>query len=87
MLIVFGLIAFDQALAVIDIFPHHFKSSSGFFTPMQLVEALLFQPDETDQDRIRGVHNAVLRLKRKSRSFFLASATFQGRLRIDLVLL
>ena len=40
-----------------------------------------------DQDRIDGMQEALSRLRQKSRSFYLASGVFHGRLRIDLILL
>ena len=41
----------------------------------------------TAADQILGLQQAVDRLKKKSRSFYLASSTFSGRLRIDLIIL
>lgn len=38
-------------------------------------------------NRITGLSQALVRLRKKSRSFYLASGVFQGRLRIDLILL
>ena len=40
-----------------------------------------------DDDRIQGLQQALGRLRAKSRSFYLASGVFQGRLRVDLILL
>ena len=40
-----------------------------------------------DDDRLEGMQQALARLRAKSRSFYLASGVFQGRLRIDLILL
>ncbi|KAL9095791.1 MAG: hypothetical protein Q9165_001788 [Trypethelium subeluteriae] len=40
-----------------------------------------------DEDQILGLTQAALRLQSKSRSFFLASGAFSGRLRIDLTIL
>lgn len=40
-----------------------------------------------DQNRIIGLEEAFRRLWRKSRSFYLASGFFQGRLRLDLIIL
>ncbi|KAF3768751.1 hypothetical protein M406DRAFT_337116 [Cryphonectria parasitica EP155] len=86
-LIVFGLGAFDNALAVIDAFPDAFKSAPECPSPVMLVEALYMKWTEERDDRVTGILEAVERLCRKSRSFYLASSTFTGRLRIDLVLL
>ncbi|KIX06153.1 uncharacterized protein Z518_04127 [Rhinocladiella mackenziei CBS 650.93] len=56
-LVVWGSVAFDNAIAILDAFPQEFPV------------------------------NALTVLARKSRSFYLASGVFAGRLRIDLVLL
>lgn len=86
-LIVFGLVAFDNATAVLNTFPVHFPSSPALPSPAQLVRALLLPAAAYDSDRIQGLQQAVQRLKDKSRSFYLASGVFQGRLRIDLIIL
>ncbi|KAL9074777.1 MAG: hypothetical protein Q9157_004267 [Trypethelium eluteriae] len=52
-----------------------------------LVRALLVPAAAYDEDQILGLIQAALRLQSKSRSFFLASGTFPGRLRIDLTIL
>lgn len=53
-----------------------------------MFRALLAQETETsDVQRIGALREAVERLGRKSRSFYLASAVFEGRLRIDLIFL
>ena len=88
MLIVFGLVAFDNALAVLHTFPDFFpgtETSKGLPSPILLVEALLVPARDYDMEEIKGLAEAVLRLRRKSRSFYLASATFEGRLRLDLI--
>lgn len=51
------------------------------------MKALLTSESHYDAERIQGLKDAVTRLSRKSRSFFLASGTFEGRTRIDLILL
>lgn len=86
-LIVFGLIAFDNALAVLEAFPSLFPSLPALPSPALLVKALLISTKAYDDDRIEGLQQALVRLRLKSRSFYLASGVFQGRLRIDLVLL
>ncbi|KUI73473.1 Bifunctional lycopene cyclase/phytoene synthase [Cytospora mali] len=86
-LIVFGLGAFDNALAIVDAFPDAFESAPECPSPMMLIQALMMTWSEERKRRIRGIQEAVVRLCRKSRSFYLASSTFAGRLRIDLVLL
>ncbi|KAK3691499.1 hypothetical protein LTR37_018637 [Vermiconidia calcicola] len=86
-LIVFGLVAFDNATAILNTFPAHFRRVPDLPSPVLLVRALLLPASAYDDDRIIGIQQAVDRLRKKSRSFYLASSTFQGRLRIDLVIL
>ncbi|KAF7196889.1 Bifunctional lycopene cyclase/phytoene synthase [Pseudocercospora fuligena] len=86
-LIVCGLVAFDHAIAVLNAFPAHFPTVPGMPSPVLLIKALLLPARAYDDDRIFGLQQSVERLKRKSRSFYLASSTFQGRLRIDLIIL
>ncbi|KAF2438652.1 Lycopene beta-cyclase [Karstenula rhodostoma CBS 690.94] len=86
-LIVFGQLAFDNALAILYTFPKLFPSPAVLPSPIILVEALCTSASRYDEARLTGLQEAVTRLKRKSRSFYLASSTFQGRLRADLMLL
>ncbi|KAK5133446.1 hypothetical protein LTR08_007688 [Meristemomyces frigidus] len=86
-LIVFGLVAFDNAIAVLHTLPSHYPSVPALPSPLLLVKALLLPASTYDDDRILALAQSVARLKSKSRSFYLASATFQGRLRIDLIIL
>ena len=86
-LIVFGLVAFDNALAILETFPDLFASVPTLPSPLLLVKALLVPVQAYDDDRIQGLQQALSRLRSKSRSFYLASGVFQGRLRIDLILL
>ncbi|KAL2065472.1 hypothetical protein VTL71DRAFT_3142 [Oculimacula yallundae] len=86
-LIVFGLVAFDHAMAILLTFPKLFPKVPELPSPVMLVQALLTSVSEYDTDRVAGIQQAVQRLKKKSRSFYLASSTFSGRLRIDLILL
>lgn len=86
-LIVFGLVAFDNAIAVLDAFPAHFPLAPALPSPVLLVRALLLPAGAYDEDRILGLEQSVKRLQSKSRSFYLASGTFTGRLRIDLIIL
>ncbi|KAK4229975.1 Phytoene synthase/Lycopene cyclase [Podospora fimiseda] len=86
-LIVFGLAVFDQYLAIIYAFPHIFPTVPHTPTPIMMVESRLIGTSKFDMERIQGLQEAVIRLKRKSRSFYLANSLFTGRLRIDLILL
>ncbi|KAF1365756.1 Lycopene beta-cyclase [Lizonia empirigonia] len=87
-LIVFGLVAFDNALAILHTFPSLFPDPAPQFpSPLLLMQALFASPKAYNEARLQGLREAVHRLKRKSRSFYLASSTFQGLLRTDLLLL
>lgn len=86
-LIVFGLGAFDNALAVIDAFPEDFPVAPECPGPVKLIRALLLPWTQERIARTESICEAVDRLCRKSRSFYLASSTFAGRLRLDLILL
>ena len=86
-LIVFGQVAFDNALAVLHAFTPSEQPIPEWPSPVLLLRALLKPPSEYDAERLVGLREAAARLRRKSRSFFLASGAFQGRLRIDLILL
>ncbi|KAF4442343.1 phytoene synthase [Fusarium austroafricanum] len=84
-LIVFGLVACDNTLAILDTFPEHFPRSKGIPSLPQVIRALLLPKEKYDEERIEGLVSAVALLRKKSRSFYLASGTFEGRLRIDLI--
>jgi 15-cis-phytoene synthase / lycopene beta-cyclase len=87
-LIVFGSIALDRALAVLDTFPDQLGGTwKRLPPPALLLKAMLTNPERYDMNRVRGIREAISILGRKSRSFYLASAVFPGRLRLDLVLL
>ena len=86
-LIVFGLLAFDNAVAILNAFPGIFPVVPELPSPVLLVRALLVSPSRYDEGRLQGFREALARLKSKSRSFYFASAFFEGRLRIDLMLL
>jgi len=86
-LIVFGLVAFDNALAVLYTLTPVSQRIPDLPSPLALISALLVPASAYDSDRIQGLLDAVSRLKKKSRSFYLASGVFQGKLRIDLILL
>lgn len=86
-LIVFGMVAFDRGLAVLYTFPERFPNAPQTPSPGFLFKALFTDPAKYDMVRVKGIREAVVTLRRKSRSFYLASSVFPGRLRIDLVLL
>ena len=87
MLIVFGLVAFDNAMAILNSFPKLFSAIPRLPSPALLVQALLTPTTMYDQQRLDGFLDALRTLRRKSRSFYLASGVFEGRLRNDLILL
>ncbi|KAL9639542.1 MAG: hypothetical protein Q9164_000859 [Protoblastenia rupestris] len=86
-LIVFGLVAFDNAFAILQTFPSLFPTCPTLPSPLLLVKALLVPPTMYDEERVNGLKQALARLRAKSRSFYLASGVFQGRLRVDMILL
>ncbi|EXJ92521.1 hypothetical protein A1O3_01073 [Capronia epimyces CBS 606.96] len=86
-LVVWGSFAYDNAVAVLDAFPDLFPSVAGTPSPASLLQALFLPTSEYDTARIQSLQNALAVLARKSRSFYLASGVFTGRLRIDLILL
>jgi 15-cis-phytoene synthase/lycopene beta-cyclase len=87
MLIVFGMAAFDNALAVLHTFCPPNWVAPHFPSAILLMKALLKPTSQYDDERIFGLQEAVSRLRRKSRSFYLASGAFQGKLRVDLIIL
>lgn len=87
-LIVWGLCAFDNALAILDTSDRFTEYSSiKLPPPTTLIQVLLAPTSTYDVELTKGLSEALHTLQRKSRSFFLASSTFSGPLRIDLVLL
>jgi 15-cis-phytoene synthase/lycopene beta-cyclase len=86
-LIVFGQLAFDNALSILYAFPTLCPDAPVLPSPALLVRALLIPTSKYDEARLIGLQEAVVRLKRKSRSFYLASSTFHGQIRADLMLL
>ena len=87
MLVVFGLAAFDRAVAVCDAFPESFPEPANSLPLMSLVRARVFSSSKFDMHKIVGIRESVERLKKKSRSFYISSSVFPGRLRIDLTFL
>ncbi|KAI2632743.1 hypothetical protein GGS21DRAFT_544171 [Xylaria nigripes] len=86
-MVVSALVAFDRATAVLVTFPEMFPRTSARIPLTLLIRAISMDPARYDMERVRGIREAVSTLRKKSRSFYLASAVFPGRLRIDLVLL
>lgn len=86
-LIVFGIAAFDKAVAICDVHPEKFLEPADSLPVLSLLKARVMSTSEYDMGRVRGIRDAVTRLRRKSRSFYIASSVFPGRLRIDLTLL
>ena len=87
-LVVWGLCAFDNALAILDTSDHFQGYSSIHIPPPQvLLKVLLTSTSTYDVALINGLSDALCTLQSKSRSFYLASSTFSGPLRIDLIIL
>ncbi|KAI0007020.1 Squalene/phytoene synthase-domain-containing protein [Xylariaceae sp. FL0662B] len=86
-LIVSGLVAFDRGMAVLNTFPELFPETLGTPHPLHILKAGITDPAKYDMERVKDIREAVATLRRKSRSFYLASSVFPGRLRIDLILL
>ena len=86
-LIVWGSTAFDNAMAILDAFPEHFPQVPGTPSTLLMFKALFLPTSKYNTARIEGLQNALTVLAKKSRSFYLASGVFTGRLRIDLILL
>jgi 15-cis-phytoene synthase/lycopene beta-cyclase len=86
-LVAFGIAAFDKAVAVCDTFPEKFERPADALPVGELLRARFTPTSSYDMHRINGIKEAVSRLQKKSRSFYIASSVFPGRLRIDLTLL
>jgi 15-cis-phytoene synthase / lycopene beta-cyclase len=84
-LIVFGIVGSSHALAIAQAFPDEFPELPPPITTS--VIARFLPTAQHDETRVEGIREAVGRLQKKSRSFYLASSAFSGRLRIDLILL
>ncbi|KAF2741778.1 Lycopene beta-cyclase [Sporormia fimetaria CBS 119925] len=85
--IVCGQLAFDNALSILAAFPDLFPQRAPLPSPALLMRALLTPASRYDELRIVGLQEAVTRLRKKSRSFYLASSVFQTQIRTDLLLL
>jgi 15-cis-phytoene synthase / lycopene beta-cyclase len=86
-LVVWGSFAFDNAVAIQDAFPGLFPDAPSLPSPLRMLKSLLIPTTKYDQARLDGLQQALTVLSKKSRSFYLASGVFSGRLRIDLILL
>jgi 15-cis-phytoene synthase/lycopene beta-cyclase len=86
-LVVWGSTAYDNAVAVLDAFPQYFPVVPGTPSVPLLLRGLFLRTIRYDMARLQGMQNALDVLARKSRSFYLASGVFAGRLRVDLILL
>lgn len=86
-MVVLGLVAFDNSIAIMQTLPEICCDRRGKPSLLLSIKGLLLPVSTFDSDRIIGLSQAVQRLEKKSRSFYLASSTFPGELRIDLILL
>lgn len=73
-LIVFGLVAFDHAMSILETFPQAFPNVPELPSPVKLVEALLTEYVMYDEERLEGLYQAAERLRNKSRSFYLVGS-------------
>lgn len=86
-LIVFGLVAFDYAVALTTAFPTLFpdiRSVTPFRTLFAYGARALFTR-RFPRDEYCALPASIDILRRKSRSFYMASSVFEGRLRLDLI--
>lgn len=86
-LVICGATAYDNAVAILDVFPSQFPQVPGTPSLILLLKGLFLSTSKYDTERLKGLKMALSVLARKSRSFYLASGVFAGRLRIDLILL
>jgi len=86
-LLVLALAAVDKAVAILQAFPDRYSKVPRFPSIVLLIRVLFSHPVSSDGERIRGLQSALHKLRQASHSFHLASSFFDGRLRIDLVLL
>lgn len=87
LIIVCGLTCTEHYMAVLITFPSLFPSLPPYPPPSLLLSALTTPEDDYPADRLLGMKDAVDRLRGKSRSFWVASSAFDGRLRVDLLML
>ena len=86
-LVVWGSCAFDNAVAILDVFPEKFSGRPRMPSPLLMIKSLLLPTSQYNERRLEGLRNALVVLAKKSRSFYLASGVFSGCLRVDLILL
>ncbi|TGZ78407.1 terpenoid synthase, partial [Ascodesmis nigricans] len=88
-LIVVGLVTVDYALALHAAFPTLFPgATTGGEAIMGGLKALAWKwKGSPTEDEYWGIPEAVEILREKSKSFYLASSVFEGRLRLDLICL
>ncbi|KAJ5552442.1 phytoene synthase [Penicillium frequentans] len=85
-MIVFGLVAIDNAIAL-----HEYKSFTSIDTIGErrsvafLIAPFLQDNGQYDLNLLRSLSQAVESLQNKSQSMYLGSATFEGQLRMDLI--
>ncbi|KIV99508.1 bifunctional lycopene cyclase/phytoene synthase [Verruconis gallopava] len=77
-MIVFGLVAFDHALAILHAFASDTENVQNLPSPAKLIQALLKPKSDYDFERLEGIRDAIKRLKHKSHSFYLASGHLEA---------
>jgi lycopene cyclase domain-containing protein len=88
-MIVMGLVAFDYGLALPTAFPSRYPTFTGRTPFLKLMKPgfRAFFTAKFPVDEYHHIAESISILKKKSRSFHTASAVFEGRLRLDLILL
>ena len=86
-LIVFGLVTFDYAVALMTAFPKLFPDCHARTPIAKLLKsgAAALCTRRFPEDEYASIAISIDLLRRKSRSFYLASSVFEGRLRLDLI--
>jgi 15-cis-phytoene synthase/lycopene beta-cyclase len=86
-LITFGLVAFDYAVALTTAFPSRFPESQPPLYRLMATGMRALCTWDFPRDVYHSIPESIEILRRKSRSFYLASGVFDGRLRLDLIAL
>ncbi|KAA8909544.1 Squalene/phytoene synthase-domain-containing protein [Sphaerosporella brunnea] len=84
-LITFGLVCFDYAVALTTAFPSLFPESQPPLHKQLLFGISALFTCKFPRDAYHSLPECIAILRAKSRSFYLASGVFEGRLRLDLI--
>jgi 15-cis-phytoene synthase/lycopene beta-cyclase len=86
-LITFGLVAFDYAVALTTAFPSRVPESQPPLCMLMDAGLRALFTWDFPRDVYHSIPESIEILRSKSRSFYLASGVFEGRLRLDLIAL